>query len=61
MSISDSREVMILKRIYGSLGVGAGTHTDHHVAQFDVQRAQRRRADANDFLSMLKIGDQPLV
>lgn len=57
VEVSDSREVMIFKTDTVHFGVGAGTHTDHHVAQFDVHAHSAAGADANDFLHA-EIGDQ---
>ena len=48
---------MIFKTDTVYFGVGAGTHTDNHVTQFNVHTHSAAGAYANDFLHA-EIGDQ---
>ena len=48
---------MILEADTVNFGIGAGTHTNHHIAQFHIVAYRTAGTDTNDFLHA-EIGDQ---
>ncbi|MNX46966.1 hypothetical protein D3C86_775150 [compost metagenome] len=57
IEVGDGGEVVILEAQTVDLGVGAGTHADHHVTQFDVFTHGTAGAHADQGLHAV-VGDQ---